>query len=948
MNVKFWLIRLESWREVETKERKPLRRPGMNRRLKSAFGIIIFIPLIVTLQSCLIATKGTIIVPQIAAAFKGTYFIDPYMEEHKPHTVAVLPFLNQAKSHEGSDAVRKGFYNHFSSLPFKDVELYRVDNLLRKAGLEDPAVINKTSPQELGKILNVDAVVFGTISDFDKLFAVIYSNVSVGAEIRMVDTRTGKLLWSGRHVTRIHEGGISTNPIGLIATVIATAMNIRDIQLLRACDDLFRDMVKTIPTPTIAEALRPPVITLLVQDTKNLPKKAGDEIRVVIQGTSKMQAYFNIGEYKKNIDMREQEGEPGVYLGIYKVIPGDNVSKAIITGYLRDDAGNTAEWVDAVGMITLDTTPPDQLKNARAVGRNNLVLLSWEKSSAPDLAGYRVYRSMTPLSGFQEVARTEFNEWRDDKLINNQKYYYQLSAVDWAGNESEKSEYAVGMPVAPGPTPVSGSIGTDTTWYAGASPYIIESTVVVKDKALLTIEPGTEIRSKGSALVIEGRLNAQGDSEHIVTFDAAEGVKSWGGIDFQNVKEKENVIKYCRIKNAETAVTCQASSPRIDTCEFVGNGTAIKVLGAFSKPQIIGNTIQKNKESAMMIASGAQPVLAENKIQDNEKEGILVQVSAPVIRYNMIRQNRGSGIVVKNSQAVIGENNLIDNMPFDLVGDMTGEAVNALNNWWGSSQGLEILSRIKGKVQIKSILNAPYPYGKSIELPILAQVLGGAVKTDSFLILSNSPYRVSRDVIIDGGATLYIEPGVTLQFDQNTSIVAEDGGVIAKGTRDDPIVFTASASSPGPGSYTSAVRFSKETKVNSAFAYCIVKYASTAFDIWYGAPEISFCHIAENAQSGVYCRNSSKPRLLYNTFARNRGEGAVTSVGLSNPAIHYNNFMDNEVAIQTRSTIYIDARNNWWGKSPPDGGMIFGDLERNININPWLKSPEEKAFQEKK
>jgi len=79
------------------------------------------------------------------------------------------------------------------------------------------------------------------------------------------------------------------------------------------------------------------------------------------------------------------------------------------------------------------------------------------------------------------------------------------------------------------------------------------------------------------------------------------------------VKEKENVIKYCRIKNAETAVTCQASSPRIDTCEFVGNGTAIKVLGAFSNLKITGNTIQKNKESAMIIASGAQPVLAENK-----------------------------------------------------------------------------------------------------------------------------------------------------------------------------------------------------------------------------------------------------------------------------------------------------------------------------------------------
>jgi hypothetical protein len=68
---------------------------------------------------------------------------------------------------------------------------------------------------------------------------------------------------------------------------------------------------------------------------------------------------------------------------------------------------------------------------------------------------------------------------------------------------------------------------------------------------------------------------------------------------------------------------------------------------------------------------------------------------------------------------------------------------------------------------------------------------------------------------------------------------------------------------------------------------------------------------------------------------------------MSNPAIHHNNIVDNEVAIQTRSTIYIDARNNWWGSTPPDTGYIFGDLERNINIKPWLDTPEEKAFQKR-
>ena len=251
---------------------------------------ILSIAFIVMTTGCVVYTKKTKITPQMTSLFKGTYKVDPYMEDHKPRTVAVLPFIDKSGSVEGSQEVRKSFYNHFSSLPFKDMELYRVDRLLAKAGLTDAAEINKKTPQELGKILEVDAVVYGEISNFDKFFAGIYSQVSVGAEVRMYETKTGHFLWSGQHVARIHEGGIATTPVGIIATVIAAAMNMRDIQLLRACDDLFRDMVKTIPTPTITEAMRPPVITLLTQDTKGLPKKAGDEIRVVIQGTPKMQA----------------------------------------------------------------------------------------------------------------------------------------------------------------------------------------------------------------------------------------------------------------------------------------------------------------------------------------------------------------------------------------------------------------------------------------------------------------------------------------------------------------------------------------------------------------------------------------------------------------------------------------------------------------------------------
>ena len=419
-------------------------------------GTILALLLSLSICGCMIATPHTVVTPQISSLFEGTYKVDPYMEKHRPRTVAVLPFFDRSRSKEGFDAVRRGFYNHFSSLPFRDMELYRIDDLLKKANLTDPEQINKTSPQKLGEILGVDAVIYGEISDFDKLFAVVYSQVAVGAEVRMFETKTGNFLWSGQHVTRIHEGGLSTTPIGIIATVIATAINVRDIQLLRACDDLFREMVKTIPVPALAEALRPPAITLLVQDTKNLPKKAGDVIRVVMQGTPKMRASFDIGEFKKRIDMQEQEEAPGAYLGIYRVVPGDNVAGALMMGRLTDDSGNSAEWVDAIGTVTLDTTPPGKPARLRTVGRDRLVLLNWEKSAASDLAGYRLYRSMTPLSGYREIAGTEFAEWRDQGLVNGQFYHYRVSAVDRAGNESEPTEAVSGMPVAPGPTPVGG------------------------------------------------------------------------------------------------------------------------------------------------------------------------------------------------------------------------------------------------------------------------------------------------------------------------------------------------------------------------------------------------------------------------------------------------------------------------------------------------------------
>ncbi len=903
----------------------------------SCFMILVLAAL---LQSCMVATSSTLITPEIRSLYEGEYQVDPYMKNHVPLSVAVLPFVDLSGSKEGATAMRLGFYNHFSSLPFKDMELYKVNDLLAKAGLTDPDAIRKTPPQKLGDILGVDAVILGEVSDFDKYFAVLYSQVAVGAEVKMYDAKTGHFLWSGKNKVRKHEGGISTNPVGIIATVIATALNVRDIQLLRANDDLFRDMVKTIPTPSLAQAKRPPTISLLTQDTKGQPKKAGDEIKVVIQGAPNMQASFDIGQYRKRIEM--QEVEPGGYYGVYKVVPGDNVEKAIVTGYLTDDSGNTAHWVDAISSVTLDTTAPEKPAHVKGIGRNKLVGLRWDKSVAADLAGYTIYRSDSPLSGYIQIGKTELNDFidADKNLVNARMYYYRITAVDFAGNESQMAQ-AQGMPVAPGPTPVSGIIDTETIWYSGASPYILMSDVIVKDKALLTIEPGTQIKSQGGALIIEGRILAEGDNDHLIRFDSDKDDQLWPGITFASVKDRENKIAFVLIRNAQTAIHCQASSPVIEKSEFTQNNEAIKIQGAFSKPLISKNAIYKNRGSAISVSDGAAPRILENNIHDNGGAGLILQSASAEIVQNTIARNQGSGIRVQGAPAVIRQNNLIDNQPYNMAGEMTGLSAKALDNWWGSAKMADILTGIRGRVDVHSVLDAPYPQGKVLAMPILDKHLASQIKTDSYLILSNSPYQVTRDVTISGGATLFIEPGVVLEFEQKTSFITQNGGIIARGTKERPITFTAASSSPAPGFYVSAVRFSEKSNVNSSFNYCIVQYAVTAFDIYTGSPEISHSYVAHSSQNAVYCRKDATPVISHNTFAHNQGEGAITCVGSANPKIFQNNFLANTVAIQSFSSIYIDARHNWWGKTPPDPKIFWGE---NINIKPWLEKENPDAF----
>jgi hypothetical protein len=96
---------------------------------------------------------------------------------------------------------------------------------------------------------------------------------------------------------------------------------------------------------------------------------------------------------------------------------------------------------EVVEVRVLDIFPPASPSGLTAIAGTNYIALSWEANKEVDLVGYRVWR--------QEASGTEFtliaslgpaaNSYTDSAVEKNNGYDYAISALDSAGNESQRS-----------------------------------------------------------------------------------------------------------------------------------------------------------------------------------------------------------------------------------------------------------------------------------------------------------------------------------------------------------------------------------------------------------------------------------------------------------------------------------------------------------------------------
>lgn len=217
------------------------------------------------------------------------------------------------------------------------------------------------------------------------------------------------------------------------------------------------------------------------------------------------------------------------------------------------------------------------------------------------------------------------------------------------------------------------------------------------------------------------------------------------------------------------------------------------------------------------------------------------------------------------------------------------------------------------------------------------------------LIAANSPYVVSRDIIL---RDLLIEPGVIIQFTGSFIFYAK-GYIDAQGTSAKPVTFTSGRSVPAAGDYTTVTL---GTSLTTMLNYVTFEYGTSLFLSGNSESSMANCTVKNNLSGSVslqlagtvtHCSFeddiyiAGSPAISYCTISRTIGTNATTGQYSVN---NCNLTKGSATILSHHANWTIDATNNWWGTTTPATiGSYINTTAGTVNYSPFLSSAEPTA-----
>lgn len=114
-------------------------------------------------------------------------------------SIAVLPVQNETPNLQAPEVFRPIVYQKIKQKGYESPALSFIDSRLAEKNIREAGQIHSLTPQDLGKLLGVDALLYPTVTEFSTTYLVAYASITVGAKFELKDARTGELLWQADH-----------------------------------------------------------------------------------------------------------------------------------------------------------------------------------------------------------------------------------------------------------------------------------------------------------------------------------------------------------------------------------------------------------------------------------------------------------------------------------------------------------------------------------------------------------------------------------------------------------------------------------------------------------------------------------------------------------------------------------------------------------------------------
>ena len=142
------------------------------------------------------------------------------LRAHPPRSILVLPPLNETTAVEGTYGYLSTATQPLAELGYYVFPVAVMDHFFKENGMPNPAEMHQAPLDKIREIVGADSVLYLTLKQYGTKYVILSSVTTVDVHARLVDVRTGTLLWEGRGVAQQGSGSSGNIIADMVAAVV--------------------------------------------------------------------------------------------------------------------------------------------------------------------------------------------------------------------------------------------------------------------------------------------------------------------------------------------------------------------------------------------------------------------------------------------------------------------------------------------------------------------------------------------------------------------------------------------------------------------------------------------------------------------------------------------------------------------------------------------------------